>query len=157
MGMEMVQEVQRIVRARYPSGGDNRKRNTTRLENSFTFKVERGSGPHGFPFSVSLTTKPGVAAGKVAALNYGVTPRPTDYTILPRNVPRALKFQGADPNRARRSGKTGRFIKQSPKGGAYAGQTLRPSAHRTMTSGPKKGGLFMEEAREIVMRRHGYL
>lgn len=151
MGQEMVDEVEEIVRLKLPSS-ENSKPYETSLVNSFTYKVERGPGRGGYPWRVSLTIKPGVSKGKIAALNWGVTPRPKAYTILPRNVPRALEFKNPDQAVVARDNE-----RRSKKGGgsAYENRVLRPSARRTSTSGPREGHFFLEEARANVLRRYG--
>lgn len=51
--------------------GNRHKANTTHLKNSFTYKVHQPR-PGQFPITVELTTKPGVNAKKIAALEFGV-------------------------------------------------------------------------------------
>lgn len=72
MGREWESEVREIVQEELPRReGYRHKANTTHLENSFAHKVTEG-GDGGFPMLLDLTTKPGVSAKKVAALNNGV-------------------------------------------------------------------------------------
>lgn len=140
IGEAMVVEVEAIVSAEFQTP-DSRKINTTRLENSFTYVL---SGNDRDGWDVSLTIKPGVSSGKIWALNYGRSGASRNYTIRPRNVPRALEFKGpgTDYSYARESGK-------------YAGRVLRPHANRT-TAGDIPGSFFMERARENVLRARGY-
>lgn len=72
IGREWEDEVRAIVSEELPRrDGDRHKANTTHLENSFTHSISEG-GDSGFPMLLDLTTKPGVSAKKVAALEYGV-------------------------------------------------------------------------------------
>lgn len=69
LGERWETNVSRIVRTELPRrDGDRHKKNTTHLENAFTYQVEGNE----FPMRLVLTTKPGVEAAKVAALNNGV-------------------------------------------------------------------------------------
>lgn len=129
MGEEMVREVVRIVQSKYQRRPpDRRKRNTTHLDESFTFKVLRGNKPGGYPFRIELTTKPGVNAKKVAALNDGSPP----HEILPRPPKQALKWS-------------------SPDGGTTIVRKVGPNTTRIHPGNAP--GRFMEQARDTVVRR----
>lgn len=72
IGREWVEEVTKIVQAELPRrDGDRHKRNTTHLDQSFQYRIIEGPND-GFPMRLELTTKPGVNAKKIAALEYGV-------------------------------------------------------------------------------------
>jgi hypothetical protein len=144
MGRDMVDECVRICESELST--NDHKINQTHLANSFTYVVERGSGPGGTPWNVYLTIKPGVSAGKIWALNYGSSGGSNSYVILPRNVPRALEFSGPGTDYSYASGK-----------GAYGSRVLRPYANRTSTSGPREGTFFLERARDTVMQRYGFV
>ena len=144
IGKAMVQEVQQIVRAMF---GDNprHKINTTHLDESFRYEVS----PSGNGWEVALTVKPGVSFGKVGALEYGRDGSSKAYTILPRNVPRALEFDPFDRGKYVASG--GKLTTSGP----YAGRAFKPYANRT-SAGASAGYGFMAEARANVLRRFGY-
>lgn len=72
IGEAWVDEVTKIVQAELPRrDGVRHKRNTTHLEESFQYRVVEGPD-RGFPMRLELTTKPGVNAKKIAALEYGI-------------------------------------------------------------------------------------
>lgn len=72
LGEAWVEEVTSIVQRELPRrDGSRHKRNTTHLENSFQYRIVEGPND-GFPMRLELTTKPGVNAKKIAALEYGV-------------------------------------------------------------------------------------
>ncbi len=84
-GREWEVQVREIVRAELPRrDGRRHKENTTHLENSFQTRVVEGPNG-GFPMRLELTTKPGVNAKKVAALEFGnnktypITAKKTKY------------------------------------------------------------------------------
>jgi hypothetical protein len=83
IGEEWEAEVRNIVAEELPRrDGVRHKPNTTHLENSFTHQVIEG-GDSGFPMLLDLTTKPGVSAKKVAALNHGID---HEYEITATNA-----------------------------------------------------------------------
>lgn len=72
IGQEWVDEVTKIVQKELPRrDGVRHKRNTTHLDQSFQYRIIEGP-QNGFPMRLELTTKPGVNAKKIAALEYGV-------------------------------------------------------------------------------------
>lgn len=72
IGRDWEEEVRSLVTKEAPRrDGPSHKANTTHLENSFTSRVTEGPN-NGFPMRLELTTKPGVSAKKIAALEFGV-------------------------------------------------------------------------------------
>lgn len=126
IGEAWVAKVTEIVQAEYPRRDDARHRpNTTHLDVSFQHRVIEGPDG-GFPMRVELTTKPGVSAAKVGALNYGVD---REYTIAARNA-KSLRW-GEAPGDIRTPGQKSVTWKPGPKARA--------------------GGRFLERARDSVL------
>lgn len=127
IGRAWVNEVEQITADEYQFRvGDRHKENTTHLTNSFTYRVTEASGG-GFPMRLQLTTKPGVSAKKVAALNYGAK---KNYTIRPRAGKKALAW-GDEPGEITN---VQREVQRTPANSARAGR-------------------FMERARDRVLAR----
>lgn len=77
-GRQMVGEAQRLVEARFETrSGDRRKQTSnTHLVDSFTYEIDRGPEPGGFPYTVGLIPKPELNDDDLAKLithNWGRT------------------------------------------------------------------------------------
>lgn len=133
MGRDWEGEVQRIAQEELPRrDGVRHKENTTHLENSFTHRIDEG-GDGGFPMALDLTTKPGVNAKKVAALNFGNP----DHEITAVNTT-YLRWGDAPPDITAPFQKSVMWTASGPNGKGKAGV----------------GYHFMERARDIVLARH---
>lgn len=76
IGEAMVREVRKIIAAELNPGNPDHRKPGPHLIESFTYTTERTADG----IAVSLITKPGVNAKKVAAIEYGAK---SDYTIEP--------------------------------------------------------------------------
>ncbi len=129
-GTEWEVKVREIVQAELPRrDGVRHKTNTTHLENSFQARVVEGPNG-GFPMRLELTTKPGVNAKKIAALNFGV-PDEHDIPTVPKTDGYLRWGDAAGDLRAR-------------------GQT---QVRWKPTGRIKDGYHFMERARDSVLAR----
>lgn len=71
-GAAMLAIANEIIQSELPRrDGERHKTNTTHLENALTYFVDQPRH-NAFPITTGLTTKPGVEAAKVAALEHGV-------------------------------------------------------------------------------------
>ncbi len=132
-GTEWEVKVREIVQAELPRrDGVRHKTNTTHLENSFQARVVEGPNG-GFPMRLELTTKPGVNAKKIAALEFGI--------------------KGTHPITAKRT----KYLRWGDVPGDLEGSGFKtvtwrsdgPNAH-----GKIQGGYhFMERARDAVLAR----
>lgn len=130
IGRAWVDEVSTIVADEYEFRlGDRHKENTTHLTNSFTYRVDEASGG-GFPMRLRLTTKPGVSAKKVAALNYGAK---KNYTIRPRSPKKKLAWGEVS--------------------GEYTTVVSLPTVVQRTPANSAKAGRFMQRARDRVLAR----
>lgn len=135
-GIAMLAMANEIIQTELPRrDGERHKTNTTHLDQALAYKVDQ---PHhaAFPITVSLTTKLGVSAAKVASLEYGVT---TEHEITA-----GTKTPGAQ---ALRWGSHPKDLAQFPK---------RKSVTWKPTGKIAQGYHFMERARDMVAarRRH---
>lgn len=128
IGTAWVDEVVKIVSDELPRRGPPRHReNTTHLDESFQHRIVEGPND-GFPMRLELTTKPGVRAAKVGALEFGID---REYEITARNT-KALRWGDAPGD-------------------------LRAPNQKSVTWKPtgriKQGYRFMERARDRVLTR----
>lgn len=131
-GAAMLAIANDIIQTELPRRDDDRhKANTTHLENALTYRVDQPR-PGAFPITVSLTTKPGVSAAKVAALEYGVQGE--------HEITAGTRTPGA------------KYLRWGDAPG-----DLRKPFQRTVTwrpTGQIKGGYhFMERARDAIAAR----
>lgn len=132
LGREWEREVREIVQSELPRrDGVRHKTNTTHLEESFQYRIVEGPNK-GFPMRLELTTKPGVNAKKIAALNFGI--------------------KGTHPITAKRTKYLRWGDQPGDLEGVFKSVTWRgdgPNSH-----GKIQGGYhFMERARDAVLAR----
>lgn len=135
IGREWVEEVTKIVQAELPRrDGDRHKRNTTHLDQSFQYRIIEGPND-GFPMRLELTTKPGVNAKKIAALEFGNP----DHDIPKGRKTIPLRWGDAP----------GDLSKEA----AFMGQVRWTSTGPNSKGKAGRGYGFMRRARDRVMAR----
>lgn len=136
LGEAWVEEVTSIVQRELPRrDGPRHKRNTTHLENSFQYRIVEGPND-GFPMRLELTTKPGVSAKKIAALEFG---NPNTYDIPKGRKTIPLRWGDAPGDLGKDAAWTGQ-VTWKPDG---------PNSHGKIAGGYG----FMRRARDRVLRQ----